>query len=34
MTSLPSLTGKELIVVLSKAAFNVLRFKGSHHFVY
>ena len=32
MTSLPSLTGKELLAVLKKAGFEVLRVKGSHHF--
>ena len=29
MTSLPSLTGKELLSVLKKAGFEVLRIKGS-----
>ena len=33
MTTLPSLTGKELLVVLKKAGFVVLRVKGSHHFI-
>jgi len=33
MTSLPSLTGKELVAVLKKAGFEVLRGKGSHHFL-
>lgn len=33
MSSLPSLTGKELIAVLSRARFDVLRVKGSHHFL-
>ena len=33
MTSAPSLTGKELLAVLRKAGFEVLRIKGSHHFV-
>lgn len=33
MTSLPSLTGKELLSVLKKAGFEVLRIKGSHHFL-
>jgi len=33
MTSLPSLTGKELLPVLKKAGFEVLRIKGSHHFL-
>jgi len=31
MTSIPSLTGKELLSVLRKAGFEVLRVKGSHH---
>jgi len=33
MTSLPSLTGKELVAVLKKAGFEVIRVKGSHHFL-
>ena len=33
MTVLPSLTGKDLIAVLRKAGFEVLRVKGSHHFL-
>lgn len=33
MTSLPSLTGKDLLSVLKKAGFEVLRIKGSHHFL-
>ena len=33
MTSLPSLTGKYLLSVLKKAGFEVLRIKGSHHFL-
>ena len=33
MTSAPSLTGKELFAVLRKAGFEVLRIKGSHHFI-
>jgi predicted RNA binding protein YcfA (HicA-like mRNA interferase family) len=33
MTSLPSLTGKELVAVLKKAGFEVLRVKGSHHYL-
>ena len=33
MTSLPSLTGKDPIAVLRKAGFEVLRVKGSHHFL-
>lgn len=31
MTRLPSLTGRELIAALSKAGFQVIRTKGSHH---
>jgi len=34
VTSLPSLTGKELLSVLKKAGFEVLRAKGSHHFLH
>ena len=33
MTSLPSFTGLELIAVLKKAGFMVIRIKGSHHFL-
>jgi predicted RNA binding protein YcfA (HicA-like mRNA interferase family) len=33
MTKLPSLTGKELLAVLGKAGFQILRIKGSHHFL-
>ena len=33
MTSVPSLTGKELLSVLKKAGFELLRVKGSHHFL-
>ena len=33
MTSAPSLTGKALLAVLRKAGFEVLRIKGSHHFI-
>ena len=33
MSKLPSLTGKELLAILSKAGFQVLRIKGSHHFL-
>ena len=33
MTLLPSLTGRELVAVLTKAGFEVLRVKGSHHFL-
>lgn len=31
MTAFPAITGKELIVALSKAGFRVTRTKGSHH---
>ena len=34
MTSVPSLTGKELLSVLRKAGFVLLRVKGSHHFIH
>jgi predicted RNA binding protein YcfA (HicA-like mRNA interferase family) len=34
MTSLPSLTGKELLAALKKAGFVLLRVKGSHHFIH
>ena len=33
MTSSPSLTGKQLLAVLKKVGFEVLRVKGSHHFI-
>ena len=33
MTKLPSLTGKELVAILGKAGFQILRIKGSHHFL-
>lgn len=33
MTSAPSLTGKKLVSALKKAGFEVLRVKGSHHFL-
>lgn len=33
MTSLPSLTGKELVSALTRAGFEVHRVKGSHHFL-
>ena len=32
MTSFPSLTGKDLLLALSKAGFSLVRVKGSHHF--
>jgi predicted RNA binding protein YcfA (HicA-like mRNA interferase family) len=34
MTSVPSLTGKELLSILKKTGFAVLRVKGSHHFLH
>jgi predicted RNA binding protein YcfA (HicA-like mRNA interferase family) len=33
MTKLPALTGQQLISALRKAGFEVLRVKGSHHFL-
>ena len=33
MTRLPRLTGPELIAALAEAGFQVVRVKGSHHFV-
>lgn len=33
MTVLPSITGKDLVGVLKKAGFQVIRVKGSHHFL-
>lgn len=33
MTALPSVTGKELVAALRKAGFDVVRIKGSHHFL-
>ena len=33
MTSLPALSGKELVAALKKAEFEVIRTKGSHHFL-
>jgi len=33
MTSLPSVTGKDLLAALRKAGFSVVRVKGSHHFL-
>ncbi len=33
MTRLPALNGKELIVALKTGGFEVIRIKGSHHFV-
>ena len=33
MTKLPRLRGQQLIVALRKAGFQMLRVKGSHHFL-
>ncbi len=33
MTRLPRLTGKETIIALRRAGFEVIRVKGSHHFL-
>ncbi len=33
MTRLPRLTGKEIIAALRSAGFEVVRIKGSHHFL-
>ena len=33
MSKLPSLTGKDIIFALRKAGFEVVRIKGSHHFL-
>jgi len=33
MSRLPRLTGKQLITALKKAGFEVIRIKGSHHFL-
>ena len=33
MTTLPSVTGKDLLAALKKAGFDVVRIKGSHHFL-
>lgn len=33
MARLPRLRGREMIVVLQRAGFSVLRVKGSHHFM-
>lgn len=32
MTKLPSLTGREVIVALRQAGFEVIRIRGGHHF--
>lgn len=33
MTALPSVRGKNLVAALKKAGFEVVRVKGSHHFL-
>lgn len=33
MTALPAVTGRELIAALGRAGFQVVRVKGSHHFL-
>jgi predicted RNA binding protein YcfA (HicA-like mRNA interferase family) len=33
MTALPSVTGKDFVAALKKAGFEVIRVKGSHHFL-
>jgi predicted RNA binding protein YcfA (HicA-like mRNA interferase family) len=33
MTRLPRMTGKEIIITLRSAGFEVIRIKGSHHFL-
>jgi predicted RNA binding protein YcfA (HicA-like mRNA interferase family) len=33
VTTFPSLTGKALIAALRRAGFDVLRVKGSHHYL-
>lgn len=33
MTSLPAMTGKHLITILTSIGFEVQRIKGSHHFI-
>ncbi|HEX4128686.1 MAG TPA: type II toxin-antitoxin system HicA family toxin [Pirellulales bacterium] len=33
MTKLPALRGKQLIAALAKAGFDVVRIRGSHHFL-
>ena len=33
MTTMPSLTGKKVVKALQKAEFEVIRVKGSHHFL-
>jgi predicted RNA binding protein YcfA (HicA-like mRNA interferase family) len=33
MSKLPRLSGKKLIAVLKRAGFDVIRIRGSHHFL-
>jgi len=33
MSKLPRITGKELVAALAKAGFEVIRTRGSHHFL-
>lgn len=33
MTSFPAVKGKELLAALRRAGFDLIRVKGSHHFV-
>jgi predicted RNA binding protein YcfA (HicA-like mRNA interferase family) len=33
VTRLPSLTGRKLIAALKRLGFNVIRIKGSHHYL-
>lgn len=33
MSKLPSLTGKDVVAVLVRAGFDIVRVKGSHHFL-
>jgi predicted RNA binding protein YcfA (HicA-like mRNA interferase family) len=33
VTSLPALTGKDLIAALRRGGFQIIRVRGSHHFV-
>ena len=33
MTRLPALTGKTLLAALAKAGFEVIRTRGSHHYI-
>lgn len=33
MSKIPIITGNQLLAALKKAGFNVIRIKGSHHFL-